>query len=194
MPDFTVIEGGGGSGEPKKPEDSPIRAQDARDAFERLLIEVLRATARGEDAGARVVQSLQDFLTAARETSARSYDLIDDTFRRIYEYRLKPTGDGKREDETKAVALAALSWTAEMIATDGFAKGRRSQREDKLTYAIEELIRYKEEKAREWGGSYVEDVTKNLGPWPPTRSVPSLQLTSKRPSGPKRTRKKTPPR
>jgi hypothetical protein len=65
MPDFTVIEGGGG--EPKKPEDSSVPAQDARNAFERLIIEVLRATGRGEDAGARVVQSLEDFLTAVRE-------------------------------------------------------------------------------------------------------------------------------
>jgi hypothetical protein len=55
VPDFTVIEGGGGGGR------DDFEAQMARQAFERLSVELLRALARGDDWGRRVSDALGRF-------------------------------------------------------------------------------------------------------------------------------------
>jgi hypothetical protein len=61
---------------------------------------------------------------------------------------------------------------AETISTDGFARGRRSQREQALDRAIKEKILASERRSRENGWSYVADLTeRHLGKWSPQREA-----------------------
>lgn len=73
------------------------------------------------------------------------------------------------EVERKDITQAALRVIAESMATDNAARARRSKREQSLTQAIEEKIVSSETRSRENGWSYVENLTKRLGKWPPRK-------------------------
>jgi hypothetical protein len=54
------------------------------------------------------------------------------------------------------------------MSTDGFARGRLSQRVDAFDRAIEEMILGSEKRSRKNGWSYVADLTeRRLGKWRP---------------------------
>jgi hypothetical protein len=79
--------------------------------------------------------------------------------------------------------LRGVEGDAESMSTDGFARGRRSQREGILDQAIKEKILASERRSRENGWSYVADLTeRRLGKWSPQREASkSSRRLKKRP-------------
>jgi hypothetical protein len=78
MPDLKVIQGGGGGGG-----RDDFEAQVARQAFERLVVELLRAVARGEDWGGRVSDALVELINLARETKHPLSRVIHEAVERL---------------------------------------------------------------------------------------------------------------
>ena len=70
MRDFTVIEGGG-----RGPDDQ--LDIDARHHLRRLVIEILRTLARGNDPEARIARELVEFSRTASQMSTPLHQIVD---------------------------------------------------------------------------------------------------------------------
>ena len=70
MPDFTVIDGGG---RPRSRGDN-----NARYHLRRLIVEILRGLARGEDAQQRIIKALEAFLADANQSDTPIEQIISD--------------------------------------------------------------------------------------------------------------------
>jgi hypothetical protein len=172
MPDFTVIEGGGKGGPRSEKGRRPsIDEVLARDAFRRLVIELLRDLTRDYDSGFATTQALIDFVQKAGAADVPVGPFICET---ISEFRGDAFGregvvEWEPEAETKRVLEAALKVTVEYLADDGFAKGRRSQRLDGLQNAIEAQLLGREKRSRAAGWSYLKELGDRLGKWSPRK-------------------------
>ncbi|MGA0595189.1 hypothetical protein [Enterovirga sp. CN4-39] len=164
MPEFTVIEGGGG--EPGGPGDR--EAARARYALKVLLMECLRAVARGDDHGVRVTRALLDLYERLSAVNAPIYKVVQPVVEEAYKAAVEVPWDTDERylDYRRPIIEASLRVAAEAIADDPAARGRKSQRETSLDRAIEEKIRDSEERSREHGWSYTQHLTRHLGPWP----------------------------
>lgn len=78
MPDFTVIEGGG------KGRQS-VEEYLAREAFGRLVIELLRALARENDNGAQSAHALIDFIEKVRIADVPVLPIIGETISEFHD-------------------------------------------------------------------------------------------------------------
>jgi hypothetical protein len=179
MPDFTVIEGGGRGGG-----RDDFNAQMARQAFERLAIELLRALGRGDDWGCRVSGALTEFVKCARETEHPLARIVHETVEGLFNEALAydPFGESfdQYDSDRRHILQRALKVTAESMASDPAAKGRRSSRMSELNGAIEQHLIEMERRARENGWSYVHGLVERLGPWPPPRPTASRTKSKKR--------------
>lgn len=182
MPDFTVIEGGGESGDKgREPIDWP--GIKAKQAFEKLAIELLRALARGDDDGCRVTGALLDFLRNARETQSPTWELVHPVIQTLHERGLARNveRDSWEEDE-KSILRAALQVAAKGMANDPAARGRMSKRRDTMHHALRNQEREQERRNREWASKpqlSLEEVRENLARRSrrekPPQSAPKLQ-------------------
>lgn len=184
MPDFTVIEGGG------KPQN--YEADAARQAFERLVIEILRALARGDNSCARVVDELFSFLDHANTAKAPVGPLVERALSNLREDSL-PESEAWDDPEAPMAEIArhGLRYLAESMARDPAARGRRGSRRQDLVQRIEHYVIGREEAARKNGNwSYLaklsESVDVRVGkfkpvkPWAaktrPRRGGPDIEL------------------
>lgn len=173
MPDFTVIEGGGGKDDESRDWHVVNAGILSGQQFEQLAIEMLRALARGDDQG-RVSRLLLDLFSNLQLSERPVYPLVDAGIREI-NARLVPEDFHAYDRGLGHLLSTALRLAAERVATDGFAKGRASQRLDSFQYALEDYLIHREKRVREHGGSYLGELLGRLPPLPryqPARQKP----------------------
>lgn len=184
MVDLRVIEG---SGSPEERRAAYAEAM-AADAFTGLAIEILRAVARGPDNAYRTGMALQFLYERLAAPDVHLHASIHEGVRDVHE-RLMPSDQNAYDAELRWLLQCALRLAAEMLATDGFAKGRASQRQDDFRRALESYLIEREEVSRQGGGSYLSGLLRQLTPLPPTPSRPraSGKRKTKKPAKPART-------
>ena len=162
MPDLTVIDGGNDPGHL----DREVSQQNLED----FVIALLRTLASG-DYPYRAIKQFFRFLEHAQERGVPMGPVFEGAIKSLNARALDIEGAGwAPEVETKGILSAALKVIAESMSTDGFARGRLSQRDRALDQAIEEKILGSETRSRENGRSYVADLTeRGLGKWRPQR-------------------------
>jgi hypothetical protein len=186
MPDFEVIEGGG-----KRRGPRDFEADMARSRMNTLIIELLRAVARGDDRENRVGRTLIELFKHMSATDAPVYDMtsgpIADAHKSVSEDR-----DLERyQTEIADIVLASLRVAAESCTSDGFSAGRKSQAETRLRQEVERHVIGSEKRSRQHGGSYLgrllEDnfskayrpVAKKANPETPVVRQPQRQRRAK---------------
>jgi hypothetical protein len=148
MPDFTVIDGGG-----KRRGPSDFEADMARQQIDTLIVEILRAVARGDDHENRVGRTL---IKLFKHLAAADVPVYDVTSGPIADAHKSISGDRDGyQMEIAEVVLASLRVAAESCATDGFAASRKSKAESRLDHSIKERILGSETRSRQNGWSYL---------------------------------------
>ncbi|MBS7544332.1 hypothetical protein [Ancylobacter oerskovii] len=178
MVDLRVIDGGGGEGSDKQ---AQWAEEMAAQALERLAVEILRGVARGPENSYRVgtaVRDLYEHLTP-ESIRVRLYATMDAGLRSANS-RLLPENPYKWDDEFPWLLKSALRLAAETIATDGFARGRASQRRSDFDHSIEQYVLQKEERSREGGRSYLKRLLEQLPPLPSSPSPTRVKRAKKR--------------
>lgn len=175
MVDLRVIEG---SGSPEEREAAYAEAL-AAEAFEALVIEVLRAVGRGPDNSYRVIDALKELYGKWTAGGVRFGPPIRAGVLAVHE-RLLPSNEDPYDAELRYLLSCALRLTAERLATDGFAKGRASQREDDFRRALESYLLEKEERTRHYGGSYLTSLLSRLPPLPPPKRTTPRKPTKRK--------------
>jgi hypothetical protein len=100
--------------------------------LEDFVIALLRALASGEYPYRAIKQFLQ-FLKQAQESGVPVGPAFDGAIKNLNKRAFHIEGPGREpEIETKVILCAALRVIAESMLTDGFARGRRSPREEIL--------------------------------------------------------------
>lgn len=160
MPDFTVIEGGG---QPREWE-----REIAQRHFEDFVVVLLRSLASG-DGSYHLTQQFFRLLEHAQESKISIGPALAGAISNLHAMAFATDDLPSYEVERKDINQAALRVIAESMATDNAARARRSKREQSLTQAIEERILSSETRSRENGWSYIENLTKRLGKWPPRK-------------------------
>jgi hypothetical protein len=171
MPDLRVIKGGGKGPGSQKPLD--YNAEWAENHFIALIMEVLRALARGEDHSRRVLRSLNAFIEKASNTQVPAGDIIQAAISWAHN-RALVSEEVLANHDTELIFLlrASLPVIAESIADDPAAKGRRSKRETALESAFETMMLGRETRSRSNDWSYTQHLVARLGPFkPPARSA-----------------------
>lgn len=162
MPDFRVIEGGG------KGRQS-VEEYLARKAFRRFVIELLRALARENDNGVQSTHALIDFIEKVSIADVPILPIIGDTISEFHDLAFEIERIDDHEAEIKGILEAALKVIVEYLADDGFAKGRRSKRQDGLRHTIEAKLLRSEQRSREAGWSYLKSLSDRVGKWQPRK-------------------------
>lgn len=157
MPDFTVIEGGGQGRE-------EMRAQYA---FERFVLELLRALVRDSDDGHGTAAALIRFIECMREANVPLAPLLAREIAELHELAFADRGWSERDDDVRGLLRAAFKTTVENMCRDDAARARQSSRRQSLESAIEEAALEREGRARENGWSYLKWLSDRLGKWPP---------------------------
>lgn len=168
MVDLRVIEGN-----PSPEERRAAYAQAmAADTFEVLAIEILRAVARGPDNAYRTGVAVQALFERLAAPGVHLHASVHEGVGNLHE-RLMPSDRDSYDEDLRWLLVCALRLAAEMLATDGFAKGRASQRQDDFRRALERHLLEREEDARKWGGSYLAGLLGQLPPLsPPKKEKP----------------------
>lgn len=170
MPDFTVIDGGGGGEKPsaKKPEPEPdYSAEEAQARFEQLVVEIIRTLVRSDEFSYEVVRKLISFYEADSEAELPTGAIIEKAIASLRGGLDEKRWGSLRETEL-LIVTTSLQLAAEFLSTDGFARGRASKRESSLRLAIEEWIVQHERRSRENGWSFTGHLlSKRLGSWKP---------------------------
>ncbi|MEJ0093139.1 MAG: hypothetical protein WDN46_06835 [Methylocella sp.] len=156
MPDFKDIEGNEEDG----------HAASARQAFEKLIIEILRGLGQQNDDGYGTTIALIDLVKKLGEAHVPLGPLIGETIAELRDSAFVKS-QSERETEMKSVLEAALKLTVEYLAEDGLAKGRQSKRDTALKQAIEEALLSSERRSRDAGWSYLQTLSDRVGKWPP---------------------------
>ncbi|MBB3770969.1 hypothetical protein FHS55_001564 [Angulomicrobium tetraedrale] len=162
MVDLRVFEGGGSDDDESRGAGAEVSAALA---FERLVIEILRAAARGSESTHRVADALMALYEVLAVDGVRLRAPIHAGLGAV-SARLTPN-DEPYDAELRWLLQGALRLTAEKLATDGFARGRASQRQDDFDRAFESYLLDRETTARKWGGSYLMKMLKELPPLAP---------------------------
>lgn len=181
MVDLRVIEGSG-SKEERQAAYAEVRAADA---FENLAIETLRAVARGPDNAYRVGEALQAVYERLTADDVRLHAPIHAGVLSVHE-RLLPSDKTPYDAELRYLLSCALRLAAELLARDGFAKGRASQREDDFRRAFESYLLQQEKTAREWGGSYLTELLSRLPPLPRSERAVRQKLPKRKKAKPRK--------
>ncbi len=150
---FTVIPGGGR-------EREPPGVLQARRHFRQLIVELLRAIARGDDYESRVARELLEFTDHAVASKAPLRTIIDpvlaDLQKRIAPEQKDITSHYMRQ--ISDIVFASLQVAAEVGCTDGFAKARLSGRTSALEADIKEYIVEHERRSRENKWSFLSNL------------------------------------
>jgi hypothetical protein len=130
MRKFTVISGGG-KGPPRRDTGR------ARYHFQQMIIEILRALARGHDAQHRIAMHLDEFLHILSDTNVRPELVVEESIVELNKELDHRNGQDFYEQEREVIVLRALQVAAEALASDDAAKGRLGRRQSALRSAIE---------------------------------------------------------
>jgi hypothetical protein len=150
MPDFEVIEGGG-----KRRGPRDFEADMARSRMNTLIIELLRAVARGDDHENRVGRTLIELFKHMSATDAPVYDI---TSAPIADAHKSISGDRDldgHQTEIADIVLASLRVAAESCTSDGFSVGRKSHAQTRLGREVEQYVVGSEKRSRQHGWSYL---------------------------------------
>jgi hypothetical protein len=165
MTKLTVIEGGG-------PPDH--EAERARSALRMVIVEALRALARGDDRDRRIVKYLADFMEHAPAMMASASSIVDDVISEMSKSIASDDGDDVHA-EIDDIVTSALFVAAEVCCDDGLAKARASKRMRDLRQDIETHIVGRETRSRASGWSFLQSLIKNNFP-ARSRSRPTPKL------------------
>jgi hypothetical protein len=110
MADFTVIEGGG-SGPPEN------EAVDAGRAFRMMIVEVLRALARGDDPEERIASLLVDFTRHASSMKTPLSSVIADVISELHEEVIREGPRDYGEEESRTSSERPLRWPGRFSLT-----------------------------------------------------------------------------
>lgn len=167
MTKFSIIQGGGNRRPPLDPDARP-----AADHLHQLMVELVRAIVRGDDFGDRVSREF----TALFDLVSKSKQPIRPIVQQVVAdaNRSLTFGPERSENATEMaeIVFAAMRVAAESLDRDEYAKGRRAQRMGELRALIERHIVATEARSREHGWSYLDQLTKDLGPKSPQRRKP----------------------
>jgi hypothetical protein len=154
MPDLTVIEGGG--------QPCDYEAEAVKRHLRILIIEILRAIARGEDFGHRVAEQFPAIAEHIGQSRTSLAVLIHEVVGEAYR-ELSPQDDEHEHDrEIRRIVLSSLRVAAESLADDLAAKGRRGSRQFSLEKDVESHLVESEKRSRENGWSYLKKLTQRL--------------------------------
>src|SRR6185437_7237508 len=153
--------------------DWDLESQVAQQVFEQLIIEVLRAVARGNDRDFRVVDALIAFTQRVDAAKTPLPTIIQKAFASLHERTFSEGESVSREIDLKDIVRASLKFAAETMALDSAARGRRSSRRSDLQTLIEYYIIGREERARENANrSYLQALAeRHLGKWTPRKTT-----------------------
>ncbi|WP_127089071.1 hypothetical protein [Aquabacter cavernae] len=163
MADLRTTDGGGGEA---GDDSARIAEAGAAWAFEKLAVEMLRGIARGGQSSYPVGSALYDLYGHLTTDEVRLFPAIQSGLQAL-KGRLLPD-DNPCDEELRWLLRAAIRLAAERLATDGFAKGRASQRENDFRHDLERYLLNKEERARKYGGSYLMSLLAQFPPLPPS--------------------------
>jgi hypothetical protein len=167
MSKFNVIQGGGGRRTPPSPD-----AEWATQQLHRIIAEIFRAIARGDDYGDRVSREFSALFDHIAKTKLQVQPVIHQAVANANSDLTEAGERSDHADEMAEIILAAILVAAESFDKDEYAKGRRFQRLGELRSAIERHIVSTETRSRQHGWSYLEHLTKELGPKRPQRRKP----------------------
>ena len=178
MPEFTVIQGGGNG--------LDFESEVAQQAFEQLIIEALRAIARGDDRDFRVVDALIAFTQRLDTAKTPLPTIIQNVFASLHERTFSEGEPAARERDLKDIVRASLKFAAETMALDSAARGRLSSRRSDLTTLIEHYVIGREERARENANrSYLSDLAeRHLGKWKPLKQASQTKRIARKKKSP----------
>jgi hypothetical protein len=157
MADLTVIEGGGAGRPPPDGE-----AESARRALRMMIVELLRALARGDDPELRIASLIVDFTRHASLMKTPLPSVVADV---ISAMSKEVTRQGPRgEADLEHVVSSALAVAGEICTDDAFAPMRIERKTSHLRLRIEQHIMDRETMAREYGQSYLVPLIKQEFP------------------------------
>jgi hypothetical protein len=171
MPDFTVIEG---RGRGRSRDD--FHDNNARYHLRRLIIEILRGLARGDDLGQRIKTQLHAFLehvdVSATPMEQIILTVLVDMHKDLTNLNTQRRQRAWRSDIGQIVLAVSVSRQKRALPTMR-QKGESSRRSD-LDTTIEEYVIGREESSREYGSSYLlrlldQHFPKRPKPMPPRR-------------------------
>jgi hypothetical protein len=149
MPDFTVIEG----------EDDPkyrYRLQ-AQYKMEEFAIFLLRSIVSGS-ASVREVRLFFELVDTLREHELPVLPVMDSAAGRLHSLAF-PAPNGYRTERTELLR-AAVMVLADAMSTDDAAKARKSKREMDFERALRAYLLEHDQRCRESGWSYLENLFK----------------------------------
>lgn len=169
MPDFTVVEGGGNG---SRPDLRDKYRANARRAFRRLVVEMLRALARGSDSEDRVMSAMKEFITNASDGELQTSTIVEEAIGMLSTAAFEADEDDDPSKERKAILETGLRVIVESLAEDPAAAGREQKRIRDFRRAVDEYVVAREARTRANGWSYTQKLTTDhLGRWsPPPRS------------------------
>jgi hypothetical protein len=153
MPKFEVIEGGG--------RRRDVKADMARSRMKTLIIELLRAVARGSDPENRVGRTLIDLFHYMSATDVPVYFITSTPIADAHKSITEDIDPGGHHTEIADMVLASLKVAAEGGTSDSFSAGRKSQAEAKLSRAVERHIIGNERRSRQHDWSYLDRLLKD---------------------------------
>jgi hypothetical protein len=165
---FKVIEGGG----PRPPSDFDVVL--AKQALRTLVIELLRAIARGNDPQDRVTIQVIEFYRHLAKPGIDIDPVVQTVLKDLNsilttaEMSTRASDDPDREIEH--IILSSFQVAAEQFCLDDAAEGRASQRMRRLENRIEARLRGREKRSRAHGGSFVKEFLERN--FRPSKSTP----------------------
>jgi hypothetical protein len=172
VPKLTSIEGGGGRG------IHSYAGERAIASFETLVIRIFRDVTR-EQSTFQLCELLFEFNAAVIECDVPLFEITKAAMANL-RGRAFDANVPEYDQEVQDVLRFGIRVAAERMSDDSAARGRISQRSQDLETAIKWFIQGKEARTRENGWSYVENVTKSLGPWHPPQKVRIKPASSSR--------------
>src|SRR5712691_265869 len=136
----------------------------ARHHLHLLIVEILRAVARGDDLQGRVTRELVAFIECAGKTQTPLPTIVDDVITELHKDIVPQRDVPDYQDEIEDIVLASLRVAAEACCHDPAASARRLQREHILKSRVESYIIGCERRAREHERSYVRSLIRDQLP------------------------------
>jgi hypothetical protein len=131
--------------------------------FQVFALELLRALARGQDAG-RTTEALMVFVDCAARARIPWERAAERAVRRCEALLADHAGGSELDRALFDVGRAGLDLTIEALSTDGLAEARRTTRSDALHRAVLRFTRACEREAQREGWSYIALLEERLRP------------------------------
>ena len=111
-----------------------------------------------------------ELFRALEKSGSRVSPIIDEALRNLHGRLIVDSHDDFEED-VNDLKQTSLKYAAECLATDGFAKGRASQRYSDFSRAMEAFVIGQELRSRKYNGSYLLCLLGRLPPLPSPKTT-----------------------